>query len=177
MSSRVQKMPSIAGAELCIAAKKEWSSLLFLPLWLAFWTFGGIMAMKWVLRPGPSTPRAFISLWLIGWVVGEIWAIYQWFWAAFGSEIVRVKEGNLIIKRDILGRGRSRSFPVGSVTNLRASGIFPTTSYWENYLAQMKLGGGTVGFESQGQTQRFGIQLTEPEAQEVVRELKPYLPG
>jgi hypothetical protein len=41
----------------------------------------------------------------------------------------------------------------------------------------MKLGGGTVGFDSQGETHRFGIQLTEPDAQEVVRELKPFLPA
>jgi hypothetical protein len=41
---------------------------------------------------------------------------------------------------------------------------------------QMKLAGGTVGFDCQGKTQRFGIQLTEPEAQQVVAELKPYVP-
>jgi hypothetical protein len=37
--------------------------------------------------------------------------------------------------------------------------------------------GGTVGFDVDGQVKKFGIQLTEPEAQEVVRELKPHLPS
>ena len=37
--------------------------------------------------------------------------------------------------------------------------------------------GGTVGFDVQDQVKKFGIQLTEPEAQEVVRELKRYLPS
>jgi hypothetical protein len=32
-----------------------------------------------------------------------------------------------------------------------------------------------VGFESQGQQQRFGIELMLQEAQRVVQELKPYL--
>ena len=177
MNSRVHKLPSITGIELHILAKKEWGSLILLPLWLAGWTFGGIMAMKWILHPEPSTPRAFIWVWLVGWASGESWAVYQWFWTAFGKEIVQIREGALTVKRDIFGCGRSRSFPVGTVTNLRASGMFPSASYWDNYLAQLKLGGGTVGFDSKGQTQRFGIQLTEPEAQEVVRELKPYLPG
>jgi hypothetical protein len=176
MKDRVQKLPSLSGIELHITAKKEWGSLVFLPVWLVGWTFGGVMAIKWVLHPGPSTPRAFISLWLLGWGLGEGWAIYQWLWTAFGKEIVQIKDGDLTINRDILGRGRSRSFPIGTVTNLRASGVFPSSSYCSNYLALIRLGGGTVGFDSQSRTQRFGIQLTEPEAQHVVQELKPNLP-
>jgi hypothetical protein len=133
--------------------------------------------MRWLIHPGPSTPRAFLSLWLTFWLLAEAWGIYWWLWSAFGKEIVTIKEGSLGIKRDILGYGRTRTFPVGSVTNLRASGFFPSNSYWDNYLVQLKLAGGTVGFDTQGQVKKFGIQLSEPEAQEVVRELKPCLPS
>lgn len=175
--TRLQRVPAVNGAELLILAKKDWGSLIFIPVWLAFWTFGGITAMKWIIHPGPSTPRAFITLWLAGWLLGEVWAIYWWLWSGFGKEIVTIKEGELRIKRDILGYGRTRSFPVGSIKNLRASGFFPSDSYWENYLAPMKLAGGTVGFDVQGHVKKFGIQLTEPEAQEVVRELKPHVPN
>lgn len=177
MRNRVDVLPSVLGAELHIRAKREWGGLIFIPVWLTFWTFGGVMAMKWVLHPGPSTSRAFILLWLLGWAAGETWAVYQWFWTAFGKEIVLAKEGALTVKRDVLGLGRTRSFPIGSVANLRACGVFPSTSYWDTYLAQMKLGGGSVGFDIQGQIVRFRIQLTEPEAQDIVRQLKPYLPG
>jgi hypothetical protein len=175
--TRLQRLPTVSGTEFHILAKKDWSSLIFIPVWLAFWTFGGITAMNWVIHPGPSTPRAFITLWLAGWLLGEVWAIYWWLWTAFGKEIVTIGEGELTIKRDVLGHGRTRRFPIGSVANLRASGVFPSSSYWGNYLVQQKLAGGTVGFDVQGQVKKFGIQLTEPEAQEVVRELKPYLRG
>jgi hypothetical protein len=175
MNERVKKLPSLTGIVLHINARRKWGSLVFLPVWLAGWTVGGIMAMKWVLYPGPSTPRAFISLWLAGWALGAVGTICSWFWTAFGKEIVQIREGNLTIKRDILGRGRTRSFPIGTVSNLRASGLFPSSSYWDNYLAQLKLGGGTIGFDSQGQTHRLGIQLTESEAQNVVQELSSYL--
>lgn len=175
--TRLQQLPTINGAELHILAKRDWSSLLFTPVWLGFWTFGGIMVMKWLIYPGPSTPRAFLSLWLTFWLVAEVWAIYWWLWTAFGKEIVTIREGIFGIKRDILGYGRTRTFPIGSVRNLRASGFFPSNSYWENYLVQLKLAGGTVGFDAQGQIRNFGIQLTEPEAQEVVRELQPYVPS
>ena len=174
---RIQQLQTASGTELHILAKREWGALIFIPLWLAFWTFGGIMAMKWVIHPGSSTPRAFICLWLAGWLFGEVWATYSWFWTAFGKEIVTIREGALSIKRDILGYGRARSFPVGNVSNLRASGWFPSNSYWANYLVQLKLAGGTVGFDFHGQVKKFGIQLTEPEAQEVVRVLKPHLPN
>ena len=176
MNSRINRLPTIGGVELQIAAKKEWSNLLVLPVWLVGWTFGGFMAAKSVIYPSPSTPRLFISLWLIGWALGETWAAYQLLWSAFGKEVVKVQQGFLTIKRDILGFGSTRSFLTDTVTNLRASGFFPSNSYWENYFAQIKLAGGTVGFDVQGKTHRFGIQLTESEARNVVEGLKPHLP-
>jgi hypothetical protein len=177
MSNRIARVPTVSGVELHITAKKQWFNLIFYPIWLVGWTFGGIMAIRVLLWPGPSTPRLFFLIWLVGWAMGEIWVTYQWLWTAFGKEIVKVSEGELTIKRDILGRGRSRAFPIGSVANLRAAGFFPSSSYWSNYLAFANQGiaGGTVAFDCQGKIQRFGVQLEEPEAQQVVAELKPYL--
>jgi hypothetical protein len=63
--NRVQHLPTVSGVELHIFAKKDWGSLIFIPVWLAFWTFGGITAMKWVICPGSSTPRGLISLWFM----------------------------------------------------------------------------------------------------------------
>jgi hypothetical protein len=62
--TRLQRLSTVNGTELHILAKEDWGSLIFTPVWLAFWTFGGIMVMKWLIHPGPSTPRAFLSLWL-----------------------------------------------------------------------------------------------------------------
>jgi hypothetical protein len=53
--TRLQRLPTVSGTELHILAKKDWGSLILIPVWLAFWTFGGITAMKWVIHPGPST--------------------------------------------------------------------------------------------------------------------------
>lgn len=99
--TRVQRLPVVNGVELHILAKRDWGSLIFVPVWLIFWTFGELTAMKWVIHPGPSTPRAFISLWLVGWLLGEVLAIYSWLWAAFGKEIVTIKEGSLNVRRDV----------------------------------------------------------------------------
>lgn len=79
MGRRVLKLPSTSGFELYILAQKEWGSLIFLPVWLVFWTFGGILAMKWILHPGPSTSRAFLILWLAAWVVGGSWLFISGF--------------------------------------------------------------------------------------------------
>jgi hypothetical protein len=173
--TRVQPLSAVSGVEFHIFAKKDWGALILTPVWLAFWTLGGISAMKWVIHPGPSTSRSFICLWLVGWLLGEVWAVYSWLWTAVGKEIVTVREGALNIKRHILGYGWTRSFSIGSIANLHASGFFPSNSYWGNYLVQLKLAGGTVSFDVQGQTKKFGIQLTESEAQEVVQELRPHL--
>jgi hypothetical protein len=175
--TRVRRVPGAGLVELHIAARKEWGNLLFLPVSLAVWTLGGLMVMKAVIHPQPETPRVFFALWLVGWLLGELWVIYTWLWTAFGKEIVCVTEGALTTRRDVLGYGRTHSYPIGSVRNLRTSGIFPGTSNWGHYLTGLKIGAGTVTFDSEGKTHQLGIQLTEPDAEQVVRELKPYLPG
>src|SRR5437588_8837092 len=119
LSNRIRRIGAPDGVELHIRAKKDWSTLLFFPVWLAGWTVGGIMVMRVLMHPGPSTPRAFFALWLLLWAVAEVWVAYQWAWTAFGKEIVKIGQGMLIIRRDILGYGKTRSVPVGSVTRLR----------------------------------------------------------
>jgi hypothetical protein len=91
-------------------------------VWAAFWTFGGIMAMKWLIHPGPSTPRAFISLWLTFWFLAEVWAIYSWLWTAFGKEIVTIGEGEFRIKRNILG---SDQISIPQLNNCSQTIAFP----------------------------------------------------
>jgi len=107
---RLRQLQTVSGTELHILARKEWGSLIFTPAWLAFWTFGGIMVIKWLIHPGPSTSRAFLSLWLTFWLLAEVWVVYWWLWTAFGKEIVTIREGVFEIKRDVLGYGRKRSF-------------------------------------------------------------------
>lgn len=127
------------------------------------------------------TPGNQHSSWYCGWLrghYGELFVPYAWLWNAFGKEVVTVRVGTLVLKRDILGFGRSRVFPVSEISHLRASGLFGSSFLrgWAGGLNYWGLSGGVIVFESGGKTHRFGIHLEEDEARHVVEELVKYLP-
>ena len=176
MSTRVASRLTADGYQVSIASKKSWPTLLFLPLWLAGWTVvGGLVARS---LQHPDWPLSlFMVLWLVLWVAGGLRAAYAWLWMAFGKELVTVSYGNLVLKMDILGYGRSKIFPVSEVSNLRASGLFGSLLRgWSGARDPYGLSGGVIAFESGGKTHKFGIQLEEHEAQDVVARLAEHLP-
>ena len=126
-----------------------------------------------VSRLQPSwPPDVFMVFWLVFLAAYGLGIAYLWLWIAFGKELVTVRQGNLILKKDIMGFGRRKVFPVSEVSNLRANG--PFGSRVENLPTQIDyLGfrGGVIAFESRGKTHKFGIQLEEQEAREVFAKL------
>ncbi len=116
-------------------------------------------------------------VWLVFWGAAWLWTAYVWLWMAFGKELVTISYGNLVLRMDILGYGRSKVFPVSEVSNLRASGLFGSPLRgWSRAWDAYGLSGGVIAFDSGGKTHRFGVQLEEDEAQHVVAQLAEHLP-
>jgi len=177
VGSRVTYLDHGIAFEVRIATRKQWFLLLFLPVWLAGWTVGGIAAITQLLSKGTDPGgRVFLLVWLVGWAFGEVFCCYLWLWNAFGKEIVRVGSGLLTMKRDVFGLGRARSFQTMEISDLRAAGFFGNMRSVSSGMAQWEITGGTIAFDCNGKTNRFGIQLEEKEAREVVERLRPHLP-
>ena len=116
-------------------------------------------------------PQLFLAVWLVGWLAGELFAALAWSWMAFGEEVISVPPGNLAIARRIGPWGITRHYPLNECTALRAAGWFGTPGSVSDSLRPWGLSGGTVAFDYQGRTVRFGIGLDEAEAHAVAEEL------
>jgi hypothetical protein len=136
----------------------------------------GILVLTQLARGKPDGEGAFLIVWLVMWAVGELFVAYTWLWNAFGKESVRVFSGLLTIKHDMLGLGRTRTFQIHEISNLRAVGLFGSMLSGASSMAYWGISGGTVAFNYRGKTHRFGIQLEEDEALGVIERLRPYLP-
>lgn len=171
--------PTADGYQISIASKKLWSALLFGPVMVVLWALGAVLVVGLQSKPGVRPPDLFSDLimafWWIFWAAWGLGVAYVWLWVAFGKELVTVRYGNLVLKKDILGFGRSKAFPVSSVSNLRASGPFGSRVV-RCQIDVYAFRGGVITFESGGKTHRFGIQLEEGEAREVVAQLAERLP-
>lgn len=168
MSSRI----TVDAKRISIASKKVWPLVIFWGIWLAIWAVSGITVLCGLVLEKFRPPLGSLLAAIIGWAAVGLGVAFFWLWFAFGKEVVTTTEENLILRNDILGRGRNRVFPLAQVTNLRAGGLFGSFFAWSGMLKIYGLSGGVIAFECDGRTHRFGKLLEEDEAQEIVKQLR-----
>jgi hypothetical protein len=166
------------GVRLTIPVRRNPGMLVFLPIWLAGWTVGGVMAaaqLLWGNLPDPVAP-AFLTLWLILWAASEGFLIYVLCWNLAGREVVLVNAQDLITRREVFGMGRSQEFDRMQVRDLRCSPLAYNPYDFASGMAFWGMGGGLIGFDYGARTYRFGAGLDEAEAKMLVATLGERFP-
>jgi hypothetical protein len=175
IGKRIELSKQLGGITARIKTRKNIFLLIFLPIWLTGWTFGGIAAITAVLIGTNET--GFLIFWLCGWFIGETFAISAWLWNACGQEVVSINRGLFEYKRELFGQSiTKKSIPIKELSNLRAAGVYGSMWSFGHSMSQWGFGGGVVAVDQGWETYRFGIGLEEKEAMALVAELKPYLP-
>jgi hypothetical protein len=167
----IGKRIAIAPGEIQISTPKNIFMLLFMPIWLTGWTIGGGVAM-WQVISGQGKETWFLLVWLCGWLAGELFMLYAFLWSTFGKELITTEHGTINIKRSIFRYGLSKQYQTTKMSNLRASGFFATMMSWNYSMAYWGLTGGTVAFDYENKSVRFGINLNEDDANELVKTMK-----
>jgi hypothetical protein len=176
MTNRITYLEQGSTLEIRIPTRKLGGFLVFLPVWLAGWTAGGVAMLIALISGNPVGGIGFAVLWLVMWACGWLFTTYAWLWMAFGREIIRAGEGGVLtVKRDVFGLGSTKTFPIHAISDLRAAGLFGNPYSWSASMSHWGLSGGTVAFDHDGKTHRFGIHLEEDEARAVAERLRSYL--
>src|SRR5277367_2466014 len=97
---------------LCISTppRRDWT-VLFIGLWLGFWTFAGLHSWR--------TRINHFSLFMAVWVFGELWGSYAILDNFGGSEIILANSDALTRTRKIFALRWSEAYPVREIRNLR----------------------------------------------------------
>ncbi|MBI5711482.1 MAG: hypothetical protein HZC42_14445 [Candidatus Eisenbacteria bacterium] len=172
---------SADGLEIAIPAPRVWLAVLFLGFWLFGWATGEAFAIRQLFGPGPTEARMFLAVWLAGWTLGGGAALAACAWMLAGKERVRLLPDVLAIRRDVLGLGFTKPYPLDRVRNLRAQALpeIPPGLANPQALAGVKtamrlvgvLGPG-IAFDCDGRSVRFGFAIDLVEAQQLVTLLK-----
>jgi hypothetical protein len=95
--------------------------------------------------------------------IGGCFMIYAWLWNHKGKEHIILARGTLTIKKDICGYARKRVYDLNRMRNLRVS--------CNGREHPMRLLGGSILFDYDSGTFRFGLSINEGEAQFIANEL------
>ncbi len=139
---------------------------------LALWLIGGVIIGYSYFDTADKNTKMFILVYLAFWfyfayVIGKA---FMWHWN--GKELIKVREGKLIYKKDVSGRGMVADYPLNEIKNLR--------TYGEKTPGWIKTIGGdywsvdcdSLAFDYQGKEIPLGYKLSEKEQGTVLKLLK-----
>jgi hypothetical protein len=174
----------IGGFRITIPAQRNIPMLLFLAIWLCGWAIGEVMVPIDALvgltsgqgKMGGGEGLLLLLVWFPFWTVAGLVIMFALWWNLAGREVVILSDGALVVRREVGSLQRSRSFDLAGVRNLRYAPLvynfFSMSGSWGYQLQILGVGGGTVAFDHGGKTHRFGIGLSEIEANRLVTTIK-----
>jgi hypothetical protein len=158
------------GLEIVIPASRNLVLAIFLGMWLAGWLMGEWNAIAQLGRAAALDP--FLVLWLAGWTAAGIAVAYVWLWTLAGRERIVMGTSTLRVKREVLGLGWTRAYPLSKIRNLRVTPRLTRPGSPNVAFGLAGFTGGAIAFECEGKTIRFGASLEDAEAHIVVERMR-----
>jgi hypothetical protein len=138
----------------------------------ALWIIGGIIIGSGYFQSDDKNTKLFILVYLAFWfyfsyVIGKA---FMWQWN--GKELIKVRDGKLIYKKDVGGRGFVLDYKLSEITNFR--------KYGEKTPGWIKTIGGdywsvdcdSIAFDYEGKEIPLGYKLNEREQDTILKLLK-----
>src|SRR5437764_1621622 len=134
------------GLQVTIPGARRPFVTIFLLAWLGGWFFGERSAVHELVTGKVGEERGFLAFWLVGWTLGGFAAAFVVLWTTFGRERLVLRPDALILRREVLGIGRSRAYDIRYIKDLRLAAPAGALDYRRS-LEVWGLGGGRIAFD------------------------------
>ncbi len=166
--------PTRDGEVLTIPAVRNIFVMIFLSVWLAGWTVGGIGAIGALLL----TFEPFLVFWLMGWALGWLAASSTLAWLYTGKQILRFRGQDLEVCLKVFGFVWPKVYQGREIRELSVAQLDQWPMRRGPQLPFGILGGsGAVQFTYGARTRFLAPGMDQAEAARIVEWLKKRLPG
>lgn len=152
---------------------KKKTNLLF--LWLLAWTISGVIVLGNYFTITQDKAKLLLIIWIAFWAYFEFKIVRVFMWKRFGKEKLWIKNGLLLYKEVINGRGKTKEFDLNLISNLElitlTNGSIADTfsqTFWVK-------GGERIQLTCQSKVIKFGMQLADDEAKKIISALNKQL--
>jgi len=159
------------GLEVRVPAHRNLFVIFLLAAWLAAWASGSVGASTTPFA-GPEAPKAFLLVWLLTWMLAGAFAACTCLWMLGGRERIVLSAQKLRVGREVFGLAWTREYDLSLVKNFRVSTTASGLLAWSASARLWGLGGGPIAFDYGTRTVRMAASIDEPEATQIVNELK-----
>jgi hypothetical protein len=172
ISKRASFVKNEKELSIVISSATDRSKAKNLGIILALWLIGGIVIGVNYFFIEDKNTKMFILVYLAFWlyfsyVIGKA---FMWQWN--GKELIKIRDGKLIYKKDVSGRGMVIDYPLGEIKNFRKYG--EKTPGWVK-----RIGGDywsvdcdSIAFDYEEKEIPLGYMLDEKEQATILKLLK-----
>ena len=111
--SRVREL----GDRLEVEFRPRRQAIVFLIIWLLFWTIGGAAAMSEVEE------SLFVAVWLVGWAAGEVFVAGAIAWMLFGRIVLIVTTSGFEVRKQLGRFARTAQYDAAHVVDVVAARV------------------------------------------------------
>lgn len=154
---------------------KDDKKLKLLLFWLLAWTACGVIVMANYFKLQDQSSKLFVIVYLSFWLYFEIKITQAFLWKKYGKEKIWIKEGIFNYQQEINGRGKVKKYEVLLINDLKIIETkqnnfsdFINQSFWIK-------GGEKLELSHKSTLVRFGMQLSDKEAQLVMKPLSEFV--
>jgi hypothetical protein len=159
------EIPSIADA----------TKLKILMVWFILWTISGMIVFTQFFVPTSRDVKVWYAVWMAFWAYFEYKASVLLSYRRKGKEILQFSESGFTFRRDINGRGIDKVYERAEIKNIRTVDFKDKKVFARVQPLYWNMGYETVLFDYKGKEEALGLQLTEEEAQQLVKIMKQRL--
>ena len=186
------------GVQVVLPSKKRLLTLLWFLFWLLAWgyatghvvylwavmTYGSaldlldippldVAGVNYALLMGMICIFPFLVV-LLG--MGGI-VIYSFLWQIAGKEAIEVNDKNLIITRQIFNWKTTKEYPLKNAMDLQLNSKKPNSIGTIRGIQKLLGKDGIITLDYEGKTFRFGLEIDETEAKQIIAEIQKHLPN
>ncbi|HRE75915.1 MAG: hypothetical protein ACK40M_09905 [Flavobacteriales bacterium] len=166
ISERISYKQHEGFSTVVISPRLDDRKQLLLTFWVFAWTFSGLLFIAQLFLDYPVEMKRMIVAFLVFWLYYEYRIGYVWLWRRKGVELLKIEEGRLIYKRSVRTYGKAYEY---YIDNIKEFGLAEIKPGFSNVLADSfwVIGGERLRFLYQDREVRFGVQLSEEEAEKL----------
>ncbi len=160
---------------IVIISLKEKTKSILLTVYLILWSLSGIYVFSQYFNLIDPNTKVAVLVWMGFWAYFEYKIVKAYLWRKFGVEKMKVRNGEILYKRDTAGKGKVKTFEQDFIKDLHYIEI-KENSFFENINnSYWVIAGERLAFDYYGKEIKFGIQLDEADAQSLLKLIKKEL--
>jgi hypothetical protein len=154
---------------IVISASEKRSASYALFFWMICWLISGPLLCYLLWNKPANETKLFIFVFGAFWLYFLVRVFLAFMWKRYGREVIKIREGKVFVKKDILKRGKVHAYDIGFVKNLRKREVnlagIGTALASADWLSLRE----ALAFDHNGKEVRFGYELSDADAQELLK--------